>query len=115
MLSSSEASLCYPPSCIFRQVGQAVIQIAAAKGINTINLVRNRCVHWQASVALEVEHVLMRCRDNIGELKSSLEKLGATHVLTYDELADKSVREKIKGWTQGKVCTHTAYPPPFVD
>lgn len=45
----------------------------------------------------------MARRDNIEELKASLEKLGATHVLTYDELADKSVREKIKSWTQGKV------------
>ena len=85
-------------------MGQAVIQIAAAKGINTINLVRSRCVHRRASVALTVEHILTGYRDNIEELKGSLEKLGATHVLTYDELADKSVREKIKSWTQGKVC-----------
>ncbi|KAJ2919477.1 hypothetical protein MD484_g929, partial [Candolleomyces efflorescens] len=63
-------------------VGQAVIQIAAAKGLKTINLVRNRA--------------------NFEELKSSLENLGATHVLTYDDLADKSVRDKIKGWTGGK-------------
>lgn len=63
-------------------VGQAVIQIAAAKGIKTINLVRNR--------------------ENLDELKQTLTKLGATHVLTYDELADKAVREKIKGWTKGK-------------
>lgn len=29
--------------------------------------------------------------------------LGATHVLTYDELADKSLRQKVKEWTGGKV------------
>ncbi|TFK17323.1 trans-2-enoyl-CoA reductase [Coprinopsis marcescibilis] len=63
-------------------VGQAVIQIAAAEKINTINLVRSR--------------------DNIDQLKEQLTQLGATHVLTYDELADKSTRDKIKVWTGGK-------------
>ncbi|KAG2011554.1 trans-2-enoyl-CoA reductase [Coprinopsis cinerea AmutBmut pab1-1] len=63
-------------------VGQAVIQIAAAEGYKTINLVRNR--------------------DNIDRLKDQLTKLGATHVLTYDDLTDKSTRDKIKQWTGGK-------------
>lgn len=51
----------------------------------------------------------MAHRDSIEELKNSLKKLGATHVLTYDELADKSVRNKIKSWAQGKV---RPQPPP---
>ncbi|KAG9223786.1 hypothetical protein CCMSSC00406_0004873 [Pleurotus cornucopiae] len=63
-------------------VGQAVIQIAAAKGIKTLNFVRNR--------------------DNFSELKEQLTHLGATTVLTYDELADKSLRGKVKEWTDGK-------------
>ncbi|KAG9016702.1 mitochondrial 2-enoyl thioester reductase [Tulasnella sp. 427] len=63
-------------------VGQSVIQIAAALGINTINLVRNRT--------------------NINELLIRLHALGATRVLTYDELADKAMKKEIKGWTNGK-------------
>ncbi|CAA7267387.1 unnamed protein product [Cyclocybe aegerita] len=63
-------------------VGQAVIQIAAAQGLKTINLIRDR--------------------PNLEELKKKLESLGATQVLTYDQLADKSVREKVKEWTGGK-------------
>lgn len=47
-------------------VGQAVIQIAAAFGINTINVVRNR--------------------PNIDELKDYLTRLGATVVVTEEEL-----------------------------
>ncbi|KJA15563.1 hypothetical protein HYPSUDRAFT_148958 [Hypholoma sublateritium FD-334 SS-4] len=63
-------------------VGQAVIQIAKARGLNTLNLVRHR--------------------PEIDELKQRLHALGATQVLTYDELADKSVRDKIKAWTGSK-------------
>ncbi|TFK99461.1 hypothetical protein BDV98DRAFT_570987 [Pterulicium gracile] len=63
-------------------VGQAVIQVAAARGIKTLNFVRNR--------------------DNLSELVKWLEGLGATKVLTYDDLSDKSVRDKIKEWTRGK-------------
>jgi hypothetical protein len=36
-------------------------------------------------------------------LQKQLEGLGANKVLTYDELNDKSLREKIKEWTNGKV------------
>ncbi|KAG1834994.1 hypothetical protein DFJ58DRAFT_821102 [Suillus subalutaceus] len=63
-------------------VGQAVIQIAAAKGYKTINFIRDR--------------------DNVELLKQHLESLGATHVVTYDELSDKSLRAKVKTWTGGK-------------
>ncbi|KAG2052095.1 NAD(P)-binding protein [Suillus hirtellus] len=59
-------------------VGQAVIQIAAAKGYKTINFIRDRL------------------------LKQHLKSLGATHVVTYDELAEKSLRAKVKMWTGGK-------------
>lgn len=36
-------------------------------------------------------------------LVEHLESLGATKVLTYDDLNDRSFRGKIKEWTQGKV------------
>jgi len=65
-----------------RQVGQFVIQIAARKGWKTINFVRNR--------------------DDFPALRDQLTKLGATHVLTYDDLTDKSLRNNIKEWTAGK-------------
>jgi len=63
-------------------VGQLVIQIAKGKGINTINCVRSR--------------------DDMAPLVEHLESLCATKVLTYDDLNDKSLRGKIKEWTQGK-------------
>ncbi|KAG8767543.1 mitochondrial 2-enoyl thioester reductase [Ceratobasidium sp. 428] len=63
-------------------VGQAVIQIAAARKLHTINVVRNR--------------------PNLEELKQHLISLGATHVITDEQLADKATRSKVKEWTQGK-------------
>ncbi|KAI0331467.1 NAD-P-binding protein [Cubamyces sp. BRFM 1775] len=60
-------------------VGQAVIQIAARKGIKTINFVRNRP---------DIDHLI-----------SQLTQLGATHVFTYDALADKSLAKHVKQWT----------------
>ncbi|KAG1731389.1 hypothetical protein EDB19DRAFT_1737920 [Suillus lakei] len=63
-------------------VGQAVIQIAAAKGYKTINFIRDR--------------------EDVEPLKRHLELLGATHVVTYDELSNKSLRAKVKTWTGGK-------------
>jgi len=41
-------------------------------------------------------------RENLSTLSKSLYSLGATKVLTYDELADKSLRAKVKEWTSGK-------------
>ncbi|KAG0718649.1 Enoyl-[acyl-carrier-protein] reductase, mitochondrial [Chionoecetes opilio] len=55
-------------------VGQAVIQIAAASGINTVNVVRSR--------------------PNIDELKDYLTRLGATVVVTEEELR-KSQQVKV--------------------
>jgi hypothetical protein len=43
-------------------------------------------------------------RDDIDVLKKELEDLGATHVVTYDELADKkAIKAKVKEWTDGQV------------
>ncbi|KAF8227523.1 NAD(P)-binding protein [Tricholoma matsutake] len=63
-------------------VGQVVIQIAASRGVKTLNFVRNR--------------------DNIQELTGQLQTLGATKVLTYEALSDKSLRSMVKEWTDGK-------------
>ncbi|OSD03054.1 NAD-P-binding protein [Trametes coccinea BRFM310] len=60
-------------------VGQAVIQIAARKGIKTINFVRNR--------------------PDLDHLMNQLAQLGATHVFTYDALSDKSLAKHVKQWT----------------
>ena len=44
------------------------------------------------------------CRDDMGTLKKELEDLGATHVITYDELQDrKAIKAKVKEWTNGQV------------
>ncbi|KAH9840852.1 NAD-P-binding protein [Rhodofomes roseus] len=67
-------------------VGQLVIQIAAQRGIRTLNFVRSR--EEQANNAL-VKH---------------LGALGATHTFTYDALADRTLTAHIKQ------LTHTAPP-----
>ncbi|KAJ7918953.1 hypothetical protein B0H13DRAFT_1990791 [Mycena leptocephala] len=64
-------------------VGQSVIQIAASRGLKTLNLVRNR--------------------PDLGDLTKKLKALGGTEVLTYDDLADRSLTETIiKDWTAGE-------------
>jgi len=42
-------------------------------------------------------------RPNFDELAGSLTALGADHVLTYDSLNDKSIKDQVKSWTGGKV------------
>ncbi|KAI9360708.1 hypothetical protein BD770DRAFT_384674 [Pilaira anomala] len=59
-------------------VGQAVIQIANAWGLKTINVVRNR--------------------PEIDELRKELMDLGATHVVTDEELGSHETRSLIKSW-----------------
>ncbi|EIM86660.1 trans-2-enoyl-CoA reductase [Stereum hirsutum FP-91666 SS1] len=59
-------------------VGQAVIQIAKSRGLNTINLIRARFTE---------------------ALKAELTALGATHVLTYTDLSSPSTKSLIKSWT----------------
>ncbi|KAH9993668.1 hypothetical protein BJV74DRAFT_877736 [Russula compacta] len=64
-------------------VGQAVIQLARNAGLQTINFVRSR--------------------DGLDALRQELEDLGATHVVTYDELDNKkAIKAKIKEWTSGQ-------------
>ena len=42
-------------------------------------------------------------RENVQQLIGQLQTLGATKVLTYDALYDKSLRNMVKEWTKGKV------------
>ncbi|THH32387.1 hypothetical protein EUX98_g1792 [Antrodiella citrinella] len=63
-------------------VGQAVIQIARQRGWKTINFVRSR--------------------PDLDDLKERLYALGADVVLTYDDLADKGLRDRVKEWTGNK-------------
>jgi trans-2-enoyl-CoA reductase len=81
---------------IVQMVGQAVIQIAAAKGHKTINFTLDRCVIFTTFTGS------FNQRDDVELLKQHLELLGATYVVTYDELSDKSLRTKVKTWTGGK-------------
>lgn len=64
------------------QVGRAAIQIAKSRGINSINVVRNR--------------------DNIDELKKDLYSIGATKVITDEENESKEFSKEIKSWLNGK-------------
>jgi len=63
-------------------VGQAVIQIAASMGVRTINFLRDR--------------------DDLTGVTRELQELGATHVLTYDTLANEATRNQVQEWTGGK-------------
>ncbi|KAF9269848.1 NAD(P)-binding protein [Marasmius fiardii PR-910] len=66
-------------------VGQMIIQIAKYRKLNTINFVRNR--------------------DDLQPLSQLLQGLGATKVLTYDDLQESSLRSQVQEWTGGKdVC-----------
>ncbi|KAI8996983.1 hypothetical protein BDB01DRAFT_769400 [Pilobolus umbonatus] len=62
-------------------VGQAVIQLAKAWGLNTINVVRNR--------------------PDIDKLRDELTELGGTHVITDDVLGSHETRKLVKSWTGG--------------
>ncbi|CEP14039.1 hypothetical protein [Parasitella parasitica] len=59
-------------------VGQAVIQIAKAWGLKTINVVRNR--------------------PNLDQLVDELTQLGATHVITDESLGRAESKKEIKSW-----------------
>jgi hypothetical protein len=49
------------------QVGQAVIQIAAAKGYKTINFIRDRCVIFTTLMGLShsTKEMMLNCSNNI--------------------------------------------------
>ena len=68
------------------QVGQAVIQLAKARGLKTINFIRNR--------------------KGVEETKRELEALGADLVWTYDDLKDKDKISELREMPGGKV-THS--------
>ncbi|KAF9100414.1 hypothetical protein BGX27_000413 [Mortierella sp. AM989] len=61
-------------------VGEAVIQLANQLGVKTINIIRNRPGHE--------------------EVADRLKQLGATHILTDDQLGSLETKELVKSWTQ---------------
>lgn len=63
-------------------VGRAAIQLGKIWGLNSISVVRSR--------------------DNLDDLVKELKDLGATHVITEEELGSKAFKPTIKGWTEGK-------------
>jgi len=42
-------------------------------------------------------------RADFSDVEQYLKSLGGTHVISYDDLEDKSIFERAKGWTGGKV------------
>jgi len=42
-------------------------------------------------------------REDFSDVERYLKSLGATHVITYDDLEDKSISKHAKEWTGGKV------------
>jgi len=82
-------------------VGQVVIQIAAARGLRTLNFVRGRYVALLAHLIYLTP--LFHLRNDISKLKEHLQNIGATHVLTYEDLDDHRLRDKIRTWLDGKV------------
>lgn len=65
-------------------VGRAAIQLAREWGIKSINVVRGR-----------------EDKSEEEKLKKELYDLGATHVITEEELMSREIRDKIKEWTRG--------------
>ncbi|KAG0363525.1 mitochondrial 2-enoyl thioester reductase [Gamsiella multidivaricata] len=61
-------------------VGEAVIQLAKPLGVKTINIIRNRPGHEQVA--------------------ERLKQLGATHILTDDQLGKLETKEQVKSWIQ---------------
>ncbi|KAG0213673.1 mitochondrial 2-enoyl thioester reductase [Mortierella sp. GBA30] len=59
-------------------VGEAVIQLAKPLGVKTINIIRNRPGHE--------------------EVAERLKSLGATHILTDDQLGKLETKELVKSW-----------------
>jgi len=82
-------------------VGQVVIQIAAARGLRTLNFVRGRYVSPLAHLICLTP--FFHLRNDISKLKEHLQNIGATQVLTYEDLDDHRLRDKIRTWLDGKV------------
>ena len=78
-----------------------MIQIAASEGIKTLNFIRNRFVLKN----IDNGPRLTWSRENYKATEDHLLQLGATHVMTYDDLEDKRIRDKIISLTLGKLCS----------
>lgn len=65
-------------------VGRAAIQLGKEWGVKSINVIRGR-----------------EDKSEEEKLKQELKTLGATHVITEEELMSREIRDKIKEWTRG--------------
>jgi trans-2-enoyl-CoA reductase len=82
-------------------VGEAVIQIGKLWKVKTINLIRDRFVHF-VCVARFVGFLMPTLNsEDIDVVKSHLSSLGADVVLTYSEFLQRESRSAIKELVQG--------------
>jgi hypothetical protein len=53
-------------------------------------------------------------RDDFSDVEQYLKNLGANHIITYGDLEDKSISDRVKEWTGGKVCVGiVSWPHPL--
>lgn len=91
MLSTGRPS-CHPDSCIQRSQNDQL----HSKSVRYVLILPGSLSLTESA----------QPRMNLDELTARLEGLGATKVLTYDDLDDKNLRHKVKEWTGGKVIRH---------
>lgn len=84
-------------------VGQAVIQIAAARGIKTINVIRDRWKHQHYLKPSMFEFMtaiwwpcFLSWRPEFTQLSDRLKAIGATHVIREEELRRPEMKELFK-------------------
>ena len=72
-----------------------MIQIAKTMGVKTVNVVRDRSVNINVSITphFNSNHFKTNHREDMGELRSQLESMGADLVLTEEEMRSTKV-----GW-----------------
>ena len=65
-----------------------MIQIAKTMGVKTVNVVRDRSANINVSIT---PHFKTNHREDMGELRSQLESMGADLVLTEEEMRSTKV------------------------
>lgn len=58
-------------------------------------------MHYPQSSTIKPDGVYLAHSENIEDLRKELQDLGADHVVTYSELADKNFRKTFAEWTGG--------------
>ena len=70
-----------------------MIQIAKTMGVKTVNVVRDRSANVSITPHFNSNHFKTNHREDMGELRSQLESMGADLVLTEEEMRSTKV-----GW-----------------